>query len=206
MADVTQIVLMYFVLPLWLAAGFADWLCHRASNIATTSGAKESLIHLLMFAEMGIPITAAIVLEINALVIAVMIVAFLLHEATALWDVSYATEKRMVTPIEQHVHSFLEILPLMGLVLVVVLHWGQFLALFGLGTEAARFDITLKQPPLPWGYVLSVLAAALLFELLPYIEELIRGLRASNGALIPRKSHGRAEADAASNARLHERQ
>jgi hypothetical protein len=82
MADVTQSVLMYFVLPLWLAAGFADWLCHRASNIATTSGAKESLIHLLMFAEMGIPITAAIVLEINALVIAVMIVAFLLHEAT----------------------------------------------------------------------------------------------------------------------------
>jgi hypothetical protein len=154
MADVTQSVLMYFVLPLWLAAGFADWLCHRASNIATTSGAKESLIHLLMFAEMGIPITAAIVLEINALVIAVMIVAFLLHEATALWDVSYATEKRVVTPIEQHVHSFLEILPLMGLVLVVVLHWGQFVALFGLGTEAARFDISLKQPPLPWGYIL----------------------------------------------------
>jgi hypothetical protein len=47
-------VLMYFVLPLWLAAGFADWLCHRASHSETT-GAKESLIHLLMFAEMGAP-------------------------------------------------------------------------------------------------------------------------------------------------------
>jgi hypothetical protein len=193
MADVTQNVLMYFVLPLWLAAGFVDWLCHRASSIATTSGAKESLIHLLMFAEMGIPITAAIVLEINALVIAVMIVAFLLHEATALWDVSYATEKRVVTPIEQHVYSFLEILPLMGLVLVVVLHWGQFLALFGLGTEAARFDISLRQQPLPWGYVLSVPAAVLLFELLPYIEELIRGLRANNGALVPSKPRVRSE-------------
>jgi hypothetical protein len=79
-ADVTQNVLMYFVLPLWLAAGFADWLCHRASNIATTSGAKESVIHLLMFAEMGVPIVAAIALEINALVFAVMIVCFLLHE------------------------------------------------------------------------------------------------------------------------------
>ena len=93
----------------------------------------------------------------------------------------------VVTPIEQHVHSFLEILPLMGLVLVVVLHWGQFLALFGLGTEAARFDISLRQPPLPWGYVLSVLAGVLLFELLPYIEEMIRGLRANNGALVPRQ-------------------
>jgi hypothetical protein len=28
---------MYFVLPLWLAAGFADYLCHRAASIETTS-------------------------------------------------------------------------------------------------------------------------------------------------------------------------
>jgi hypothetical protein len=26
-----QTVLMYFVLPVWLAAGFADYLCHRAA-------------------------------------------------------------------------------------------------------------------------------------------------------------------------------
>ena len=188
-ADITQNVLMYFVLPLWLAAGFADWLCHRASNIATTSGPKESLIHLLMFGEMAIPVVAAIALEINALVLAVMIVCFILHEATALWDVTYATEMREVTPIEQHVHSFLEILPLMGLVLVAVLNWDQFLALFGLGIEAARFDIRPKQSPLPWAYVVCVLGAALLFEALPYLEELVRGLRANHGALVPPRRH-----------------
>jgi hypothetical protein len=33
-----QAVLMYFVLPVWLAAGFADYLCHRATCIETTSG------------------------------------------------------------------------------------------------------------------------------------------------------------------------
>ena len=37
MADVTQNVPMHFVLPLRLAAGFADWLCHRAANMATTT-------------------------------------------------------------------------------------------------------------------------------------------------------------------------
>jgi hypothetical protein len=58
-AEVTRNVLMYFVLPLWLFAGFADYLCHRASSIATTAGPKESLIHLLMLTEMGIPVTAA---------------------------------------------------------------------------------------------------------------------------------------------------
>jgi hypothetical protein len=177
-AVVTQLVLMYFVLPLWLVAGFADYLCHRASNIAVTSGAKESLLHLLQFAEVGIPIMAAIFLEINALIFAIMIVGFLLHEATALWDVSYATATRKVTPIEQHVHSFLEMLPLMGIAMVAVLHWGQFLALFGLGSEPARFSLALKPEPLPLSYVVAVLAGVLLFELLPYGEELVRGVRA----------------------------
>ena len=62
--------------------------------------------------------------------------------------------------------------------MVVILHWSQFLALFGLGTEAPRFDIVWKDPPLPWGYVLPIISATVLFEVLPYVEELARGLRA----------------------------
>jgi len=58
-AEVTRTVLMYFVLPLWLVAGFGDYLCHRASHIATTSGFKESLIHLIMLGEISIAVTAA---------------------------------------------------------------------------------------------------------------------------------------------------
>ena len=64
-----QYILMYFILPLWLAAGFADYLCHRASHIEATSGPKESALHLLQFAEMAIPTLAAICLDINALII-----------------------------------------------------------------------------------------------------------------------------------------
>jgi hypothetical protein len=178
-AQLTQYVLMYFVLPLWLAAGFADYLCHRASHIESTSGAKESILHLLQFAEMGIAVLAAMFLEINALVLLVMLICFLLHEATALWDVSYAAATREVTPIEQHVHSFLEMLPLMGLVLIAVLHWPQALALVGLGSEMARFDIVFKGEPPSWTYVIVILSLVLLFEVLPYVEELVRGLRAS---------------------------
>jgi hypothetical protein len=47
---------MYFVLPVWLAVGY---LCHRAASLATTSGWKESLLHL--FARH--PTLAAIFLE-----------------------------------------------------------------------------------------------------------------------------------------------
>lgn len=178
-------VLMYFVVPVWLMAGFADWLCHRAANIETTSGAKESVLHLLLFAEVAGPFLAALLLDINALVLAFMIVMFFVHEATTLWDLSYAVNLREITPIEQHVHSYLEMMPLMGVLLVAARHWPQFLALFGFGDEAPRFDIALKAPPLPLAYIISALVAALLFAVLPYTEELWRGLRANNGRLVP---------------------
>jgi len=173
-----QTVLMYFVLPAWLAAGFADYLCHRAASIETTSGWKETLLHLLQLVEMAIPTLAAIFLEINALVIGIMIVCLLAHEATAIWDVSYAYRTREVTPTEQHVHAFLEMLPLMGLLIVITVHWQQFLSLFGLGQETPEFAVRLRQPPLPWMYVSVVLLLVVLFEVLPYMEELVRGVRA----------------------------
>ena len=126
-------------------------------------------------------------LEINALVLFVMLVCFFLHEATALWDVRYASETREVTPLEQHVHSFLEMLPLMGLALIAALNWPQFIALFGLGNEKARFDLTIRFGPPSWIYVGVILILVLLFEVLPYLEELVRGLRANRGALVPKK-------------------
>jgi hypothetical protein len=123
---------------------------------------------------------------VNALVILVMIICWPLHEATAVWDVFYAHDKREITPIEQWVHSYLGVLPLLSLVLVVVLNWAQFLALFGFGTATPRFEIVWREPPLPWGYVLSVITAVMLLEVLPYLEELVRGLIANGGRLVPR--------------------
>jgi hypothetical protein len=175
-AALTQNVLMYFVLPLWLAAGFADYLCHRAVRIEMTSGVKESLLHLLQIVEVGVPILAVMFLEINALVIGLMIVCFVLHEITAIWDLSYATATRYVSPVEQHVHGYLQMLPLLALVLVVVLHWEQFLGL--IGVNSPDFSIALKGSPLPPFYVAGALLLVLLFELLPYLEEAWRGMRA----------------------------
>jgi hypothetical protein len=117
-----------------------------------------------------------------------MIVAFLVHEVTAIWDVNYATTARTVTATEQHVHSFLEMIPLMALLSVISLHWSQFLALFGVGPDSAKFDISWKAQPLPTGYILTLLALILLFEFLPYLEEFARGLRASGGKIIPAKA------------------
>jgi hypothetical protein len=52
-ADFTQALLLYLVLQSWVFVGAADWLSHRVSHIESTSGPKESAIHLLMLAEAG---------------------------------------------------------------------------------------------------------------------------------------------------------
>lgn len=181
-------LMFYFVIPLWLLAGVADWICHRVSDIQHTTGAKESIIHLLMFAEAGTALIAALFLEINALIIALIIVMFVLHEATGWWGIGYASTRREITHYEQHAHSFLEVTPLMAALLVVVLHWGQFLALFGFGPETARFTVGWKSQPLPLVFSLGTVAAAVLLEIAPYSEELWRCLRAAHGRLIPARS------------------
>src|SRR3954469_24064015 len=118
-AEILRGMLLYFILPLWLAAGFADYLCHRATHIETTSGWKESALHLLQFAEVGVPLLAALALEINTGVIVLMIICLVLHEATAMWDVRFASRAREIMPIEQHIHSVLEMLPLTGVLMVI---------------------------------------------------------------------------------------
>lgn len=177
-------IVLYFVLPLWVLAGFADWLCHRQTRIGETSGAKESLFHLLLLAEAGIALLAGLFLEINALVIAIMIAAFIAHEVTSFWDVRYATTRRKVPPIEQHVHSFLELLPLTAILFVVALHWDQFVALASQNGQG-RYTLEWKHQPLPAGYLISFLAFTIVFNVLPFSEEFWRGWKRNGGLLVP---------------------
>ncbi|HEY1260940.1 MAG TPA: hypothetical protein VGF34_16945 [Stellaceae bacterium] len=180
----TRRYLQYFLVPLWLAAGIADWTRHRATHIETTTGAKETLIHLLMLAEMGVPVLAGLLLEINAPVLALMYAAFFVHEGTALWDVEYAVTRREVTPVEQHIHSFLEMLPLMAAGTISVLHWPALKALLGLARDPEP-EIRRKREPLPLRYVGATLGAIVLLEILPYLEELWRDWQANPGRLVP---------------------
>jgi hypothetical protein len=179
-------ILLYFVLPVWVLAGFADWLCHRKTRICETSGAKESLFHLLLLTEAGIPVLAGLFLEINALIIAVMIAAFITHEATAYWDVKYAVTRREVPPIEQHVHSFLELMPLTAIILVVALHWDQFAALVTPGSEG-RYTLEWKRNPLPAGYLVAFLGLTFVLNVIPFAEEFWRCWKRNGGLLVQQR-------------------
>jgi len=182
MSEVEEIAknyMLYFLMPLWIIPGLADYLCHRRSKIETTSGLREAVLHNMMITVMGVPILMGLLLEINALVILLMFVAYVVHLAMALYDVAYATSKRTVTTIEQHVHSFLEVLPFMSVSFVICLHWEQFLALFGAGSEPGRFNLEWKSIPLPASYLVSIFSAVFLLLTLPYAEEIWRCYRAA---------------------------
>jgi hypothetical protein len=171
MQEPARFILMYLVFPLWVAAGFADWACHRRTGIALTSGLKENLLHLLMFGEIGLGILAAALLEINAAVLLFVLAVFLVHELTVYWDLRYSTLLRDVGPFEQMVHSFLEMLPLLSLALLAAAAWPQALALAGLGDQRADWSLRLKQEPLPAPYLGAGLLLALLFNALPLLQE-----------------------------------
>jgi len=172
-----HLLLGLVVLPLWIAAGLADYLCHRASHIEDNAGTPESVLHLVQYSLMGIPVALGLFLKANAGFFLFAAIAIVLHHAVAYIDVRYADRARHIRPREQMVHSFLELLPVTAFLLLALAEWPQFLALLLLGPERARVmpELYVIAPR----YAASILTAALLFNLVPYLEELTRCLRAA---------------------------
>ena len=170
----TRRVLVGIVVPLWLGAGLADWWCHRRTHIEDSTVYRESLMHLAMQAEAGVPVMLGLLFEANAGVLVASAGAVALHDATALWDVAYAEKRRDITFVEQHIHSFLEVSPIMATALLGALHWDQVAALFGNDRPPRALRLRPRRGPLGAKQRLALIAVATLGGLLPQIEELWR--------------------------------
>nr|WP_199836066.1 diguanylate cyclase [Streptomyces sp. TP-A0356] len=177
--DATSRYLLYGLLPSWFLPGLADWVMHRRSRIEDTAGTKESLIHALMMTEVGVPIALTLRYEVNPLLLSVQLAGAAVHEATALWDVRTAVHSdREVTPLEQHIHSFLESLPFGALAALGCLHADQVRSLLRGGRGDPRaWRLVRRRRPLSRGYLAGIAAAIGTCVLLPYGEELLRCVR-----------------------------
>jgi hypothetical protein len=178
-AVLLQKLLLYGVLPLWMMAGFGDWLCHRVQRIEYTAGLEESALHWAMLVELGIGIAAALLLEINAATLALLLVVAIAHELTMWRDLSYAASRRRIAVAEQWVHGIQLALPWVALVLLVVIHRDQALAAAGLGSAQADWHWHRKELALPAATLAAIGLATVLLVLLPFAEEFQRCRRAA---------------------------
>jgi hypothetical protein len=174
--------LMYMVMPVWATAGFLDWLWHRQTNIETTSGTKESWMHLVMMAEAGLPILTGLFLEMNAGALALMSTGWLLHEATVAWDVRYTISRRKIYTREQLTHGYMETIPFNVVATMACLHPEQALALVGMGAEKPDFKLRFKQAPVPLKDFAMIVGCMGLVSSVPHLEELWRCYRAEREA------------------------
>ena len=175
MAHPAGLLIAFVVVPLWVATGFADWACHRATRIDRTSGLRENLLHQLMFLQAGIAVTAMALLQVNAAVLAIVGAMFLVHELTVWWDLRVSVPVRAVRPFEQMVHSFQELLPLVSLLLLAVLAWDA----------PVDWSLRWKDEPLPPALLAVGALAVALFNALPLAQETLACLRARRGLVRP---------------------
>jgi len=143
-------LLGYGALPAWLLAGGADWLCHRRSHIEATSGPAESAIHIALFLQIAVPTLVSLWFEINALLLVLMALGVLAHTLTSLWDTRYAQPRRLISPVEQQIHGWLEMWPLFALTLVALLHVAELV------TPQWHFAPRENSPSVGWRWAVSL--------------------------------------------------
>lgn len=174
-ASAARAFMLYVALPAWIGPGLLDWWCHRRTHIEEPGhgGPAESAVHSLMLAEGGAPVVLGMFFETNPLLVGLMAGVAVVHEATAAADVRLAlSSDRHVSQFEQHVHSFLEVMPFWMIPLTVLLHWPM-----GRGWRLRRRSPNLSGRDLAVvGAVVAVAGA------LPYAEEMIRCIRGRTSA------------------------
>lgn len=166
----TRLFFLCVALPAWLGPGILDWYCHRRTHIEKpeNGGLFESLIHSTMLVEGGLPLLLGALFELNPLTVSLMTGSAAIHELTAMADVRVALKsEREVSQWEQHVHSFLEVMPFGIVPLMVLLH----------EPIVRNWALTRRSPALSKRDIAIVVGAATAFGALPYIEELIRCAR-----------------------------
>ena len=154
---------------IWLVAGFVDYLCHRGTDIAKTSGAPESRLHVAQFVVLSVGMLLATILAITPLTFTMLIIAVGAHSVLSYVDVAYTQGRRYISPLEQHSHSFMDVLPVVSVGLVAVLNWKDL--------TTAGWAFQVRKPSLSSGELAWLLGSFFTLAGAPIFEELVRTTR-----------------------------
>ena len=164
----------------WLLAGFADFACHRRTDLPHTSGLAESLLHLAQLSVLGAGICLGLAFEIDTPVLVTLCLLVAVHAGVGYLDTRVAWPRRDIRPFEQHVHSVLDMAPIIGLAAVIALHLDAF--------TSPALQWRWRDSPLPLSVWASVLLPARALCWWPALIELRAAWRAARrdaGTAVP---------------------
>ena len=162
-----KVTLAYWLYVVWLLAGSADFLCHRVTDLPHTSGVAESATHLLQLLLLGTGVVVGMAFQASPTVAVVLMVLVIAHATVGYIDTYVAfSRRRVLLPIEQHIHSVLDMAPIVAL-----------------GTWPAAIDgeFRPRDPALPWVAWVAVLLPAVVLCLVPALFEFQAAMRARRG-------------------------
>lgn len=155
--------LIYGGYLLWLLAGAGDFLCHWRTDLPRTSGLRESGMHLLQLAVIGSGLVLWLALTPSLSLLSIEILLVALHAVFGYLDTRQAFGRRVISPIEQHVHSILDMAPIIAFGILLGSEWPA--------AWQRGWTLVARQPPFAAAVWFLVLAPALLLCVLPALLE-----------------------------------
>jgi hypothetical protein len=146
----------------WLLAGFVDFACHRRGGLAITSGWRECCLHFLQIGVIATGLGLWMLFQPSGLLYALLGILVAAHAVAGYADTAVASRRRPIRPIEQHVHSVLDMAPW------VAVTWFVAATL----DDARGWTLVLRDPALPPAAWTALLVPALLLVMLPALQEL----------------------------------
>lgn len=154
----------------WLLAGLADFACHRRTDLPHTSGLAESVLHLVQLSILGAGVCLALAFQIGTSVLAVLCLLVAAHAVVGYMDTRVAWPRREIRPSEQHVHSVLDMAPIIALAAVIAVQRDVI--------TTPDWTLRLRDPALPLSAWASVLLPPLALCWLPALAELRAAMKA----------------------------
>lgn len=104
-------VAAYSAYVAWLVFGLWDFLLHRRSSLPTTSGVRESSLHGVQIGVVGAGVLLWSALASTWALASLLLGLAVIHACTGYLDTVIADKTRRIVPLEQHVHSVLDLAP-----------------------------------------------------------------------------------------------
>lgn len=158
----------------WVIAGALDFACHRRTDLPHTSGVAESSMHQVQLALCGSATVLVLLSEPTMGLAALLLCIVLAHAWAGYRDTRFAFDAgRTILPIEQHIHSVLDMAPWIAWAIV---------AWHAASAPALDWSLSLRRPAADAALWIAVLLPALALCVLPALREFRDAWRAKAGA------------------------